>query len=987
METFTGHSEFMMRRRSAWVVQMLRCVAVLVMATLLAFPGAWAQSEAINGTIRGRVSDTTNAALADATVIARHTATGITRTVESSVDGYYVIPNLPLGSYEVTIRKSGFADLRASNVVLEAGSEAVIDGHLQLASVSTTVEVSGGAPVIDPAKVNLGRIIGRAEIDNLPLPSRNPYNFILFQPGVSGHPNPELGIPRTINTNGLMDRINYQMDGMVDSQQDRHGLRLFPISNTYVREVQTVSNSYAPEFGLTSGNIFNVITNSGTNEIHGMFHYLHRWVDATARPILLAASQPKPELKLNDYATNAGGPLIKSKLFWFAAYEHLERGSPAPVTINPADAAQIGIDPKLLAPAPGLLHGQFFNVRLDWVINSRNTAFVRYNYFKNSFPFNSNGTSTNGGLFALDAESDFKDRAHVAGLQVVSTLTTNLLNEFRFSRPRRTNTHFPGALTGPGPAVSIPGIANFNGTIAAGDQFTETIPNLNENLTWIHASHSLKFGGSWQQNRDFQKADTYTQYSFPTIAAYLSAKSGANPKSYSTVTVSNGGTVPVYVSNFFGFYGQDSWQITPKLLLIYGLRYDKFLPPSADPNAPFAYSRRFNSPSANFAPRLGFAYRVGEKMVVRGSAGIFYESPATNTWFNTLLNNGSLSSISLRSTQAGAPDYPTILTAVTQPNTPIDVTTVAPGFRNAYTINASLQVSRELSKNDAVSLGYIHTGARNLEFLRNINLIPSGLTLADGRPVYGPGRVYPAFNNIMMQDSGARSSYDAAIVNYTHRVSAGVQLSASYTWSHSISDAPDVNSFEQNLPIEDASNRLRDRGSSPVNRPHAFTVSTVIQPKMNTDNGLLRRAVNGNTFAILANLSSGDPQNITGNTQINGDTRTSAVTRPLFVGRNTVRGPAIYQVDLRYTRAVTKLWERVEPQFLFEVNNIFNHPNVTSLNTGVTIGGLDSMGRPTATTGLPVNSAGVVIPLPTSFPKSSTVLEGRIVQLGLAVRF
>src|SRR5215472_2825129 len=124
----------------------------------------------------------------------------------------------------------------------------------------------------------------------------------------------------------------------------------------------------------------------------------------------------------------------------------------------------------------------------------------------------------------------------------------------------------------------------------------------------------------------------------------------------------------------------------------------------------------------------------------------------------------------------------------------------------------------------------------------------------------------------MMQDSGARSSYNAAIVNYTHRVSAGVQLSASYTWSHSISDAPDVNSFEQNLPIEDASNRLRDRGSSPVNRPHAFTVSTVIQAKMNTDNGLLRRAVNGNALAILANLSSGDPQNITGNTQINGDT-------------------------------------------------------------------------------------------------------------------
>ena len=173
--------------------------------------------------------------------------------------------------------------------------------------VKTDVEVTGGAPVIEPDKVDVGRTITERETQNLPLTSRNPYNYILFQPGVSGHPNPELGIPRTINTNGLMDRINYQMDGMVDTETDRHGLRLFPISNTYVREVQTVSNSFAPEFGDTTGDIFNVITNSGTNDFHGSFTFIHRWVDATARPILLSPSQPKPDLRLTDYAADAGG--------------------------------------------------------------------------------------------------------------------------------------------------------------------------------------------------------------------------------------------------------------------------------------------------------------------------------------------------------------------------------------------------------------------------------------------------------------------------------------------------------------------------------------------------------------------------------------------------------------------------------------------------------------------------------------------------------
>ena len=967
---------------------MLRSMLLLAVAVGLLGTNAFGQSQAINGTVRGRVSDVSDASVEGATVTIHNPATGLSKITQTGTDGYYVFPNLPLGSYDVEVTKQGFATVKATKVLLEAGKEAVIDARLPLASVSETVEVSGGAPIIEPTRVNVGRTIDTKEVENLPLPSRNPYNFILFQPGVSGHPNPELGIPRTINTNGLLDRINYQMDGMVDSQQDRHGLRLFPISDTYVREVQTVSNSYAPEFGMTSGDIFNVITNSGTNNIHGMFTYIHRWVDATARPILLSPTAPKPELKLNDYSANAGGAIIKDKLFWFGAYEHDERGQPAPVTITAANAAQIGIDPKLLATGPGTLHGQFVDTRVDWVINTKNSAFVRYNYFKNSFPFNTNV----GGLFALDASSDFRDRAHVIGMQVVSALSNNLLNEFRFSWPLRSNTHFPGSLTGPGPAVIIPKIANFGGTIAAGDQFTEKIPNFNENLTWIHGAHSFKWGGAWQQNLDLQKADVFTQYSFPTIAAYLSAKSGANPFAYSTVTVSNGGTVPAYHSVFFSLYGQDDWQMTPRLTLIYGLRYDKFVPPPADRNAPFIDSRNFNSPSANFSPRVGFAYRLTPKTVVRGSGGIFYESPATNTWFNTLLNNGNLSSVSLGPTSAGAPAYPTILTSAAPPATPNDVTSVAPNFRNAYTINTSLQVSRELSSNDSITFGFVHTGARNLEFLHNINLINPIATLADGRPVYSKTvsastRLFPQFNNILLQESGARSTYNAGLITYAHRLSAGVQLSASYTWSHTISDAPDVNSFEQNLPIEDPSNRLRDRGNSLVNRPNAFTLSSVIEPTVNNGNGFLHALLNHNMFAVLGNLSSGDQQNITGNTVINGDQKTSSVTRPVFVGRNSVRGPAIYQVDLRYTRTIARLWERVEPQFFLEASNLFNHPNVTSLNTAVAIGGLNSSGLPTATTGFPVNSAGAAIPLPSSFPASSTVLEGRIVQLGLAARF
>jgi len=958
------------------VFRVAMALAVFTIAVLLATTStAVAQTTAINGSIRGHVTDQSGAAVAGAAVTATNVGRGQTTSVTTDDNGYYVFPTLPLGTYNVEIKKEGFAGVQYPNVLLEAGKEAVLDGKLAVGSVSTQVEVSGGAPIIEPSKVNVGRTITEQETQNLPLTSRNPYNFILFQPGVSGHPNPELGIPRTINTNGLMDRINYQMDGMVDTETDRHGLRLFPISDTYVREVQTVSNSYAPEFGDTTGDIFNVITNSGTNDFHGSFQFIHRWVDATARPILLSPSQPKPDLRLTDYSANAGGKIIKDKLFWFAGYEHLLRGQPAPTTITAANATALNIPSEQLVAAPGLEHAQFVNGRLDWTINSKNQMFIRYNYFRNEFPFNTGV----GGLNALSAESDFHDRAHVFGAQLVSTISPSLLNEFRVSWSERNEKHVAGALTGPGPQVVIGGIATFNGSSGVGDVFAEKIPNFNENMTWIKGQHTIKYGVGFQENVDTQTADTFTRYTFSSIAAYDSALSGANPFAYNAVTAQNGGSGFHYHSKFWVLYAQDSWQITPKLMLTYGLRWDKFVPPPADPNAPFIYSRSYPSPSTDFAPRLGLAYRLTQGTVVRASAGIFYDAPPTNTWYNTLLNNGINSSVSLNPTSPGAPAFPTLSSSLPPPAGRIpDVWGITPNYRDARTINASLQVTRELSSNDALTVGYVFTGGRDLQYLRNANLINPIGTLADGRPIFSSTvsaatRLFPQFNNVILQDVGANSSYNALLLSYTHRFAQGFEASASYTWSHTISDAPDANSFEQNAPIEDTTDLQRDRGNSVVNRPQAFTLSAVLNPTFKLSNTFANHLANGNMLTVAANLSSGDEQNIVTSTVLNGDPITSSlatVTRPLFVSRNSLRGPNIYQIDARYTRTFATLWERLKPQFFLEANNLFNHPNVTSLNTTVS-----------------VDATGAAIYGPNFGTPLSTVLEGRIVQIGLAARW
>ena len=443
----------LMARRRALVGCLLLLGAVSVV------PG---QTQAINGSIRGRITDQQDAGIPSATVKAENISTGFSRAVASSEDGYYLLANLPLGSYTLTTTKEGFETAQRTQIVLNAGLEAIVDTQLRVGSATVSVEVSGGAPILETSRLNIGRTITHAEVDNLPLTSRNPYNFIIFQPGVSGHPNPELGIPRTLNTNGLVDRINYQFDGMVDTQTDRYGLRLFPIANIYVQEVQTVANSFAPEFGMTSGNIYNVISGSGSNDFHGEAYYIGRPTDASARPILLG-TRPKPDLTLNDEAVNAGGPIIKDKLFVFGAYEHLTRGLPSPNTISATAAAQLGIT-GLLGTAPSIQHAQFADLRADWLINQKQQFFVRLNYFRNEYPFNTNV----GGVFALDTASDFKDRAYVAGGQLLSTFSPSALNELRFSWPYRKNSHVPNAQNGPGPVVIVPGVATFNGTNAAG---------------------------------------------------------------------------------------------------------------------------------------------------------------------------------------------------------------------------------------------------------------------------------------------------------------------------------------------------------------------------------------------------------------------------------------------------------------------------------------------------------------------------------------
>ena len=949
---------------------------------LLSPAAACAQEQSINGSIRGVITDPSGAPVAGVSVTVKNINTGFTRQTVTATDGVYLAPNLPIGIYSVSTTASGFAPLSQTGIHLNAGTDATVDQKLQLGNVATTVEVTGDAPIIEPARFDLGRTITADEVENLPLTSRNPYNFILFQPGVSGHPNTENGIPNTLNTNGLVDRVNYQLDGGVDTESDRYGLRLFAISDSYVAEVQTISNSFAPEYGNTAGIIYNVITGSGTNKLHGEVQYIWRPKVAASCPILSDCnpSDPggivKPSIHVDDLLGRIGGPVIRNKLFFFGAYEHLKRSTPAP--INASTAATLvaaGDSAADIGTAPQVQRAQWMDSRVDYTINAKNQAFVRYNYFRNNYPFN----TAAGGTNALSAASDFQDRAHDIGAQLLTTFKPTVLNEFRASWPYRNEHHVADPLTGSGPSITIAaqayngisyGAATFGGPGpgSVGDKYQEKIPSFNDNFTIIKGPHAFKFGAGFQKNNDDQLADIYTQYAFTGLTQYfaiLNAKtSGATCTSgvvcalqmYRSLAASIGQPGAAYHSVFFDLFAQDTWQLSKNLLVSYGVRYDQYRAPTPPSGEPLAYTQNFVTPKADFAPRVGLAYSPVAGTVVRLNGGIFYEQTPTNTWYNPLYNNAAAGTGSYTTSINGgttcAPIFPgspqSVPASCLPTQSPYELT---PNFKNEYTWNFNAQVSQQLAKNDVLTLSYVMTNGRNMQYLQNSNLqfdstgVIKPAYLADGRPVF-PGSpsastraLYQlpsgvALNNITLINVGSNTSYNGLSATYQHRLSAGLTTSASYTWSHSISDTPEGNSYQFSASVEDPTNPFRDRGRSNINRPDAFTFSTVYNPRVNADNRIVRALSNGNELAVLGNFLSGDPLNETSSASLNGDS--TSTSRPLFVGRNTLVSPVVAQVDARFTRTFATIKERINTKLIVEATNVLNRSNFTTLNTAAT---------------------------------------------------
>jgi hypothetical protein len=329
---------------------MLRIFTAVIFSLVIG-SAAFAQSTATNGTIEGTVKDDQGALLPGVTVTVINIATNDQRVVVSNEAGLYRAPLLSLGTYRVSAELQGFKKFEQTGITLRSGQTAVIDIQLGVGTVSETITVTADSPIVDAARIDIGHSLSDQEVHSLPLVARNPYNFALVQPGVTGIENVEFGVPR-LAANGAAMRINYQIDGNTNTEKDRAGLRLLPMSEVMIQEIKVVTTGFAPEFGQTMGMVFNAVTPSGTNAFHGEGSYLFRRRPFSAFPFFfgcgsttpaancpdIAANAVKPETRVDTGTAALGGPIVRNKLFFYGGWEQTRRdlSSGSLITVTPS---------------------------------------------------------------------------------------------------------------------------------------------------------------------------------------------------------------------------------------------------------------------------------------------------------------------------------------------------------------------------------------------------------------------------------------------------------------------------------------------------------------------------------------------------------------------------------------------------------------------------------------------------------------------------
>src|SRR6267142_1893332 len=300
--------------------QHILAAALFAAATLSAAPFADAQST--GGRIRGTVIDTSGAAIAAAKVTIINEATHASRDAETGADGEYVFLEIPVGTYEVNAQSTGFKKYIRKGIVLNLNQVVSLDITLQVGTTVETIEVTGAPPLVDTTSTQLGAVVNERAVSQLPLAQRDTYQLLQLQPGVQS----QLGVDNVygsdragvVSVNGGRGRDNNFTVNGGDGNDQFANLPAIQPSPDSIEEFRVLTNTFDAEYGRNSGAVVNLVTKSGTNELHGKLYEFFRNQNLNAKGFF---DSTKLDYLQNQFGATLGGPIRKDKTFFFASYE------------------------------------------------------------------------------------------------------------------------------------------------------------------------------------------------------------------------------------------------------------------------------------------------------------------------------------------------------------------------------------------------------------------------------------------------------------------------------------------------------------------------------------------------------------------------------------------------------------------------------------------------------------------------------------------
>lgn len=628
---------------------MSRVLSTLLFVTLLAPVDSIAQT--ISATLAGKVLDSAGGLLPGATVTAANTDTGLTRTVLTDDEGGYRISLLPVGPYKVSAQMEGFQS-QAQNVTLAIAQTVELDFTLQIGEMTEEVVVEATSALLEPTQTAVASVISEAQIQNLPVNGRQFIDFTLLAPGV------QIGETTSGSTDVIVEPVtklafagqnihfNFVAIDGTDNISTASGIHKTTPPQESVDEFQVVNVNYSTEYGRAVGGIVNIVTKSGTNEMHGSLYDYFQNDNLNADSILATPGLTK--LQQNQFGVSIGGPLQVDRTFYFANYEGQRRlESPfynsalfENLDLINAAKASFGLPAEDLNKTRTAYTDNFL-VRLDHSLSQKHLLMTRYSFNDGRY---TNQSPLNDGFDAPSTFRDnfFRDQSLVGNL--MSTFSPGFIHELRLQYARRT-FDFPSISAEPHLEVSnvfTTGINRGNP-----DFYRESRFELVDKVTLVRGDHEVSFGGNYNFVRTtesfplfypfeatfgcvrasecpfsyeagspfvifFQRNDAASNFTEPSILPNGTSVFGARGVPQSIRDLAEGTLDHTYN----GLFVQDKWRVSDRLTLNFGVRYEWETWPA----------RVLNSDLNNVDPRFGFAFHIGtrRRFVIRGGGGLFH---------------------------------------------------------------------------------------------------------------------------------------------------------------------------------------------------------------------------------------------------------------------------------------------------------------------------------------------------------------------------